>query len=221
MAFTGFPEEAFAFYERLAADNSRAFWLANKAVFEQSVRGPMVALAEALADYGPFHVFRPNRDVRFAKDKTPYKDHMGAYGESQGGAGFYIHLGAGGMFTGTGYYDMATDQLARFRAAVDAEPTGSELARSCAALERKGMRLGAMSELKTAPRGFPKDHPRIELLRRKGLIASQDWPLAKWMHTKAVVTRITAVWSAAAELNEWLDSYVGPSTLPPEHPWQH
>ena len=181
MAFTGFPDEAFAFYERLAADNSRAFWQANKAVYEQAVRDPMVALTEALGEYGPFHVFRPYRDVRFAKDKTPYKDHMGAYSESEGGAGFYIQLGAAGMFTGCGYYDMATDQLVRFRAAVDAAATGAELAGMCAAAAKGGLRLGAMSELKTAPRGFPKDHPRIELLRRKGLIVSRDWPLAKWM----------------------------------------
>ena len=69
MAFSGFPDEAFAFYERLATDNSRTFWLANKATFEQAVRGPMVAPTEALAEYAPFHIFRPNRDVRFSEDK--------------------------------------------------------------------------------------------------------------------------------------------------------
>jgi len=215
MAFTGFPHEAFAFYERLAADNSRTFWLANKAVFEAAVRTPMVELTETLGDHGPFHIFRPNRDVRFAKDKTPYKDHMGAYSESEGGAGYYIHLGASGILTGCGYYDMAADQLERFRAAVDASATGEDIAAKCAAVARQGLRLGAMSELKTAPRGYPKDHPRIELLRRKGLIVTQEWPLAKWMHTKQVVTRIHGAWSAADEVTEWLDTHVGPSTLPP------
>lgn len=72
-----------------------------------------------------------------------------------------------------------------------------------------------MSELKTAPRGFPKDHPRIEFLRRKGLFAAQDWPLAKWMHTKQVVTKITTAWAVARDLTDWLDAHVGPSTLPP------
>ena len=208
-------------YERLATDNSRTFWLANKPIYELAVRGPMVELTAGMADHGPFHIFRPNRDVRFSKDKTPYKDHIAAYGESQGGAGFYIQLGANGMFTGTGYYDMAADQLERFRAAIDADATGADLAARCAVLERKGMRLGAMSELKTAPRGFPKDHPRIELLRRKGLFAAHDWPLTPWMHTKQVATKITKAWAAAAELNEWLDAHVGPSTLPPEQRWQH
>ena len=73
MAFTGFPDEAFAFYERLAADNSRAFWQANKAVYEQAVRDPMTELIEALGEYGPFHVFRPYRDVRFASDPSQVK----------------------------------------------------------------------------------------------------------------------------------------------------
>ena len=109
MSRPGFPPEAFDFYERLAADNSRAFWQANKATFDSAVKAPMAALLEALADFGPFHVFRPHRDVRFSKDKTPYKDHIGAYGESQGGAGHYVQLSHHGMFAGSGYYDMASD----------------------------------------------------------------------------------------------------------------
>lgn len=219
MAFTGFPAEAFEFYERLAADNSRPFWQANKAVYEEAVRGPMLALAEALGEYGPFQIFRPYRDVRFAKDKTPYKENIAALSESQGGTSLYIQLGAGGMLTGSGYYHMASDQLERFRAAIDLEATGVDLARRASSLEHKGMRLGAMDELKTAPRGFPKDHPRVELLRRKGLFAAQDWPRAKWMNSKQVVSRITATWKTADEVTDWLDAHVGPSTLPPSDGW--
>jgi uncharacterized protein (TIGR02453 family) len=216
MTFTGFPAEAFSFYERLATDNSRTFWQANKPVYERCVHGPMVELIEALGDYGPMHIFRPYRDVRFAKDKTPYKEQIGAFGESQGGAGFYVHLGATGMFAGTGYYNMATDQLERFRSAVDASATGSELVALCIAVEKKGLHLGSMTALKTAPRGIAKDHPRIDLLRRKGLFAGREWPVAKWMHTKQVVTKVTEVWVTAADVTAWLDRHVGPSTLPPE-----
>jgi uncharacterized protein (TIGR02453 family) len=178
MAFTGFPDEAFTFYERLIADNSRTFWLANKQTYLSSVRQPMDELLDELSEFGPFHVFRPNKDVRFSKDKRPYKDHIGAYGESEGGAGYYVQLGATGMLAGSGYYDMASDQLERFRRAVDAGATGTELAAICAAITERGLVLGAMNELKTAPRGYPKDHPRIDLLRRKGLIASREWPEA-------------------------------------------
>ena len=215
MAFTGFPDEAFTFFERLGADNSRTFWLANKATYDTMVRAPMEALLDELVDFGSFNVFRPYRDVRFAKDKTPYKEHIGAYGESDGGAGYYVHLSATGMFAGSGYYDMAADQLERFRHAVDSKASGEKLVVLCAEAEKRGLKLGAMSELKTAPRGYPKDHPRIAILRRKGLISSKEWPLAKWMHTKEVVTRVRDAWKAAADLNKWLNKHVGPSTLPP------
>lgn len=216
MAFSGFPLEAAHFYEGLQADNSRTYWQANKAVYEQSVRAPFLALLEELDEYGPFQVFRPYKDVRFSKDKTPYKENIGAYGEREGGAGYYVAFSLTGIYAGSGYYGMASDQLERFRAAVDAEHTGTEVARLVAAVETKGLKAGAMSELKTAPRGVPKDHPRIELLRRKGLMAGRDFAPAKWMQTKAVVGKVRDAWTAADELNSWLDLHVGPSTLPPD-----
>ena len=216
MAFTGFPDEAFTFYDRLAADNTRAFWLGGKETYLRAVRRPMDELLETLGEFGPFHVFRPNKDVRFSKDKTPYKDHIGAYGESQGGAGFYVQLSASGMFVGSGYYQMAADQLDRFRRAVDSPAVGQEITVIAAALNRKGFVVGSMNELKTAPRGYPKDHPRIGLLRRKGLFVSKEWPVAAWMSSKAVVTRVRDAWSAAGEMNLWLDAHVGPSTIAPD-----
>lgn len=216
MTFRGFPDEAFDFYERLAADNSRSFWQANKQVYLDAVRRPLDALLEVLGDYGPFHVFRPYKDVRFSKDKVPYKDHQGAYGESEGGAGFYLQVSARGLMAASGYYSMAADQLARFRAAVDSEHVGAEIARHVAALERKGFSAGSIGELKTAPRGYPKDHPRIVLLRRKGLMISRSWEPATWMSTAAVAKRVRAAWEAGAEMNAWLDLHVGPSTLAPD-----
>lgn len=216
MAFTGIPVEAVSFYEGLQADNSRAYWQAHKSVYEQSVRAPFLALLEELDDYGPFQVFRPYKDVRFSKDKTPYKENIGAYGESEGGSGYYVAFSATGMYAGSGYYAMASDQLERFRAAVDAEATGTEIVRLVAAVEKAGLKAGAMSELKTAPRGVPKDHPRIELLRRKGLMAGREFPLAKWMQTRAAVGKVRDAWAVAADMNAWLDAHVGPSTLPPE-----
>lgn len=215
MSFTGFPAAAFEFYERLGLDNSRTFWQANKSTYDTAVKQPMLEFIEAIGDYGPLQMFRPYRDVRFAKDKTPYKDHAGAYGESQGGTGYYVQLSAKGMFTGAGYYIMAADQLERFRAKVDADATGSELEGIAKAVERKGLTLGSGEALKTAPRGYPKDHPRIEFLRRKGLFAGRDFPVAKWMSTKGALEKLMQVWKDAAPLTEWLDAHVGPSTLPP------
>jgi len=215
MAFTGIPHEAIVFYERLEADNSKAFFDADRATFQTMVREPCQQLCEALGEYGPFHVFRPHNDLRFSKNKPPYKTHQGCYGESEGGAGFYFHISATGLMCAAGYYSMAKDQLERFRAAVDAEASGSEIASIVAGLVRRGYSIGAIDELKTAPRGYPSDHPRIELLRRKGLMMSKDFGTPKWLHTKQAATKIRAVWHDAAEMNAWLDAHVGPSTLEP------
>jgi uncharacterized protein (TIGR02453 family) len=212
----GIPGDAIAFYEALEADNSKAFWEANRARFRAAVREPAERLAAELAEYGDFHLFRPHNDLRFSKNKPPYKTHQGAYTESEGGAGYYFQFSARGLMCGTGYYAMAKDQLDRFRSAVDADHTGAEIEAVVAALVKQGYSVGAISELKTAPRGFPKDHPRIALLRRKGLMVSKDFGAPAWIHTAKATARIREVWDGAADLNAWLDAHVGPSTLEPE-----
>ncbi len=213
-AFTGIPTDALVFYEQLAADNAKPFWEANRQRFQDSVRLPVELLCAELDDYGPFHLFRPHNDMRFSKNRPPYKTHQGAYGESEGGAGYYLQVSAEGLMCGAGYYAMAKDQLARFRAAVDAEATGTEIASICDDLTPR-FRLAAIDELKTAPRGVPKDHPRIELLRRKGLIATKDFGAPAWLHTRRAATEVRRSWEATRRLCDWLDAHVGPSTLPP------
>lgn len=216
MAFRGFPVGVIEFYERLEADNSKAFWEANKHLHRDVVKVAAAELCDELADYGPFHLFRPHNDLRFSKNKPPYKSHQGMYGESEGGAGHYIQISARGLMCGTGYYRMAKDQLDRFRRAVDAQATGAELADIVAELRARKFEIGAIDELKTAPRGYPKDHPRIELIRRKGLMMSRDFGAPKWLHTAKAAQRIRDVWRAAEPMNAWLDSHVGPSTLEPD-----
>ena len=216
MAFRGFPVEALEFYEQLEADNSKAFWQANKHRYDELVKQPMVELTEELADFGPFHMFRPHNDLRFSKNKPPYKTHQGAYGELEGGSGYYVQFSTAGLMVGAGYYAMAKDQLERFRAAVDGDATGNELVELVADAERRKYEMGAIDTLKTAPRGYPKDHPRIELLRRKGLIATRQFGTPKWLHTKTAATKVRDTWLGAGDLCAWLDAHVGPSTLPPD-----
>jgi uncharacterized protein (TIGR02453 family) len=216
MAFNGFPIEAVEFYEGLIADNSRTYWQANKTVYEGAVRAPLTALLDELADYGPYHVFRPYKDVRFAKDKRPYKDHVAAYGESEGGAGYYVQFSSTGLIAGSGYYHMAADQLDRYRDALDSGKGGAEIVSITDVLRAEGLDLTAISSLKTAPRGYARDHPRIDLLRLKGLVATRRWTPAKWMQTKAVVGRVRGTWEICAAMNAWLDAHVGPSTLAPD-----
>jgi uncharacterized protein (TIGR02453 family) len=215
VGFSGIPEEAIDFYVRLEADNSKVFWEANKAIYRDQVKAPVQALCEELAEYGPFHLFRPYNDVRFAKGRPPYKTQQGAYGESEGGAGYYFHISRTGLLVASGYYSMMRDQLERFRAAVDAEHTGTEIAAIVSSLAKR-YQVGAIDELKTAPKGYPKDHPRIELLRRKGLMVSSELGAPKWLHTPKAAAKIRAAWREAEPMNAWLDAHVGPTTMSPE-----
>lgn len=214
--FSGFPPEAIEFYEQLDADNSKAFWADNKGRFADLVKAPMVELTEALDEYGPFHMFRPNNDLRFSKNKPPYKTHQGAYGELEGGSGHYMQFSASGLMVGAGYYAMAKDQLKRFRDAVVADATGEEIDALLGAAKQQRYTVGAIDELKTAPRGYDREHPRIEIIRRKGLLLSKDFGAPKWLHTKQVEQKIRACWEGAKPVCDWLDSHVGPSTLPPD-----
>ena len=217
MAFRGFPAEAITFYEGLEADNSKSYWTAHKDTYERAVKGPMEALcAEVDEAFRPMRMFRPYRDVRFAADKSPYKTAAAAAGESESGAVYSVQLSSSGLFGGSGCYHMAADQLARFRAAVDDERRGVEIEAISAQLERKGFDMAAHDQLKTAPRGYAKDHPRITLLRRKGLVAGKAWPVATWLQTAKAKARVEEAWRQCDALNAWLGANVGPSELAPD-----
>lgn len=219
MKFRGWPEAAFDFYARLELDNTKAFWQANRAIYDEAVREPFEALSDLVeGKHGRLRVFRPYRDVRFSKDKTPYKTAAGAVTESADGSIYYVQVSAEGLFVGSGYYHMASDQLQRWRAAIDDEKSGAAIVKVIAALRKTRFEIGAMDALKTAPRGYPRDHPRVELLRMKGLTAGKSFPVARWMHTGSAAPRIVEAWSHCAPMNEWLARHVGPSTLAPPEP---
>jgi uncharacterized protein (TIGR02453 family) len=210
VAFNGWPAEALEFYEGLEADNSRTYWTANKAVYEEVVRGPMAALLSDLeGEFGPGKIYRPYRDLRFSPDKTPYKTVIGASMEGGG----YVQLSARGLAAASGMYHMATDQLERYRRAVAHDVTGGNLERIIAEAAGQQVVITGRSTLKTSPRGYAKDHPRIELLRHKGLIAWQEWPAAAWLGTAAAKERVITFLRGARPLRDWLDKHVGESEL--------
>jgi uncharacterized protein (TIGR02453 family) len=212
MAFKGWKVEALEFYEGLEVENTKPYWERHKDVYTDLVRAPMEALlAELEPEWGEGHVFRPYRDVRFSKDKSPYKTAIGA---TVGGTG-YVQLNARGLAAGAGMWQMASDQLERFRAAVADDRSGPDLERRVAELRDAGVTVEAHDVLKTAPRGYPKDHPRIELLRYKGLTAWQEWPAAAWLGTAKAKDRIVGFLERSRPIVAWLDDHVGPSTLPP------
>jgi uncharacterized protein (TIGR02453 family) len=205
MAFSGWPDEALEFYERLEADNSKSYWTAHKAVYEQAVLAPMTELVEELAEEigGEPKIFRPYRDVRFSRDKTPYKTHIGA----TLGAHAYVQFSADGLGAGAGMWHLDPESLARYRAGV-AGPAGAELEVAVAAIEKAGIEIHGHDALKSAPRGYPADHPRIGLLRYKGLTTWQQWTPGPWLATPQGKDLVQGFLRTSAPLVDWLAGHV-------------
>ena len=209
MAFRGWPIEALDFFEGLEADNSKTYWLANKAVYDEKVYGPMAALvAELEPEFGTGKIFRPYRDVRFSADKLPYKTNIGAV-LADGG---YIQIDAKGLGAGSGMYVMARDQLARYRQAVDGDASGRALEAIIAKLARAKITATGHDRLVRVPRGYPAEHPRAELLKHKGVVAWRQWPVEPWLGTPAAKRKLIEFLRAARPLDAWLEDHVGPST---------
>jgi len=213
--FEGFADRDVRFFRTLAKNNRREWFQTHKPEYEDGWLRPMQALLVELRDridgFFPCHplgdpkVFRIFRDVRFSKDKSPYKTHIGGYVAVEGAqagpsatAARYVHIGAEETFVASGQYMMDGPQLARFRAAVLDDRRGAAVAAILRRLERAGFEVGSHDALRRVPRGFDPDHPRAELLKRKGLIVSfPDLPrrllvgrgLVEWLvrHTKATV----------------------------------
>jgi uncharacterized protein (TIGR02453 family) len=211
MPFDGWPEDALDFYEGLEADNSKTYWTANLETYEARVRRPMEdLLAELTDDFGETKIFRPYRDVRFSKDKSPYKTAIAA----TVGHG-YLQLSARGLAAGSGMYGMAPDQLDRYRRAVASDLAGAQLGKLIDAVSKHDIDVRGRETLKTVPRGYPPDHQRIDLLRCKGLVAWRDWPVEAWLGTAAVRRHVTQFLVATQPFADWLDVNVGPSAVSP------
>jgi len=172
------------------------------------VLAPMRALLAELTDeFGEAKVFRPNRDIRFSADKTPYKTQIGATLAGHG----YVQLSANGLAVASGTYAFTTDQLVRYRRAAAMDLPGEALAKVADNARDAGLTITAASTLKTAPRGYPKDHPRIALLRMKGLVTWKQWPVEPWLATAKAEDRVMSVLRASVPLVQWLNVHVGAS----------
>jgi uncharacterized protein (TIGR02453 family) len=212
MAFGGWADEALAFYEGLEADNSKSYWASHKAVYDSAVLTPMADLVEEVAaELRPVlgstetKIFRPYRDIRFSADKTPYKTHIGAVI----GGRAYVQFSADGLGTGAGMWHLEADQLARYRAAVADDASGERLVKIVAAIEKDGHEVHGHGSLKSAPRGYPAGHPRIALLRHKGLTSWQHWTPGPWLATAQAKERVLAFQLASVPLIDWLVEHVG------------
>src|ERR1700691_812310 len=205
MAFGGWPAEALAFYEGLEDDNSKDYWTSRKAVYQEKVLRPMEELLEELAaEFGEPKIFRPYRDIRFSHDKTPYKTHIGA----TVGSTCYVQLSADGLSAGAGRWHLEPAELTQYRAGV-AGPDGAELAAIVATLEKAGVEVHGHGTLKSGPRGYAANHPRIDLIRHKGLATWQRWNCEAWLSTPPPAGQLREFFRTSADFCDWLTSHVG------------
>lgn len=206
---SGIPLDAVAFFAELEADNSREWFAANKERWQASVRAPLQELVDELRDeFGTAKLFRPNRDVRFSLDKSPYKTHQGAVIDCASGVGYYVQVSASGLMTGGGWYVSTPAQVSSYREAVLDDPSGKRLAAAVASVVAAGFEVDG-DTLKTAPRGVDPTHPRIELLRHRSMVLSREHGTPPWLETEAVIDRVRADWRAYRPVMQWLSEHLG------------
>jgi uncharacterized protein (TIGR02453 family) len=219
--FEGFADGQAKFFKALAKNQKREWFAAHKAEFEEGWNGPMKALLGEVAaavdaafphaDLGEPKVFRIFRDVRFSKDKSPYKTHIGGYIPTKPRAtaeevpfALYFHVGADEVFAACGHYMMDGPALAKYRAAVADPKRGVELTKLITALTKKGYTVGAHETLQRVPKGFDADHPRAELLKHKGLYARMPKIEPKQLTSRALVASLAKSVKGSAAFVEWL-----------------
>lgn len=208
--FEGIPAGAFEFYAELEHNNNREWWLEHKDSYNTLVRDPVTTLlAELEPRFGPGKIFRPNRDIRFAQDKSPYKTAQGAFASAQEGVGYYLQISADGLLVGGGYHSHTPAQLARFRNSVDASGTGESLRRIVDGVAAAGFAVEG-EKLKTVPRGYDRDHPRAELLKHKSLSAGMELGRPEWVGSPEAARKVAELWDQLRPLVEWVGRHAAP-----------
>jgi uncharacterized protein (TIGR02453 family) len=210
MTFAGIPADFFAFFSELRAHNDREWWLANKARYETSVRAPIEQLAAGLEpEFGPIKVFRPYQDLRFHKDRDPYKTWAALGARRRVGEGSrYLELSDQGLLIGGGFWQPTAGQLERFRGILRGHEA-EDLLVTLDELGEVGFTLSDANMLATAPRGWSADHQHIDLLRRKNLSVRKHVPVEKWMSSPTALDRIAGEWRHVVTWGEWLEENVG------------
>jgi uncharacterized protein (TIGR02453 family) len=225
--FTGWSDEAIQFLLELQAEQSRTWFKAHQADYERLCRRPLellvAELQERLVDVYPHigavepHIFRIQRDTRFAKDKAPYKTNVAANvairpasdeGDHHTTPGIYLSFGLDGEFVALGAWHMEPPVLARYRETLDKPRVGVALMGIVNKLLDQGWQLGSMEALKRVPSPYPQDHPCAELLKRKGLAISIQPDQEGLTTSHAYADWAVRCLHDAAPMVNWLDKYI-------------
>jgi uncharacterized protein (TIGR02453 family) len=206
MTFEGFTVGIYDFYDELAANNNREWWLENKKRYEDLVRRPLEQLVEQLEpEFGALKVFRPNRDVRFSADKRPYNEHASfVSGGGAAAAPVGVRIGAHGLWIAGGYWQPSPAELAQFRKAVDSPIRAAECEEILRTVRAAGFDFDPDNRVKTAPRGWSVDHPRIELLRLTSLAMIRDVGKPGWLLSPTAADEIAQQFRVVSMWGTWV-----------------
>jgi uncharacterized protein (TIGR02453 family) len=208
------PPEALDFLRELEDNNDSAWFRANRSRYDGLLVAPARQLTERLSHLGEPRFFRPYNNLRF-RPGPPLKEHLGVAIVPGGTGAFYFELSLDGLLVGGGLHHPASDQLERFRAAINDGRRAAWFERAVAPAEAVGLSL-VEPELKRSPRGYPNDHPRRDRLRLKRITVYRRHALEPWLHRPRCDKLMTSELEAAAPLVRWLEKQVGPSTRPRE-----
>jgi len=226
--FEGFADTRARFFGELTLHNDRDWFETHRGEYQEGWLEPMKALLGELRPLvarsypgrgvAPPKVFRIHRDVRFSKDKSPYKTHVGGMLPVEAPRGdrsqvevplaLYFHVAYDELFAGAGLYGMDPEALARHRAALLDPRRGAELSRIAASLTRRGYSLAAREATRRPPPGVDPDHPRAELLKLKGLVAMGPALPRRLLTSRELVGALAGQARAAAPLVRWLLRHV-------------
>jgi uncharacterized protein (TIGR02453 family) len=216
--FAGMPDEGLAFLEDLEERNTKEFFDAHKRLFQERVQAPFAALLDAAAErlrrsapeLGQPKAFRIYRDLRFSKDKTPYKTSMSGHVAHRAPAdgvvevGYFVNLGPEGLYAAGGLYHPGRPELERVRAAVAGSDGGAELASILRRAAGRGMEQW-LDPLQRMPKPYPADHPLADLLRARSFTLHRHHERGPFMLTGELLDRLVEDWRALVPLNRWLD----------------
>ena len=220
MTFTGFSKASLAFLAGLGDHNDKDWFEAHRAAWDEDLIPAMLALCEELAGrllpLMPQLSFVPrvggslqrlNRDIRFSRDKRPYKTHAAALlwegAEKHSSPAVYLQIAPGQVVFGGGLYEFEEGQLDRYRKLCAQERAGERLADALAVAKKAGLEVDG-PKLGRVPRGTSPEHPRAELLKHKGLYVGRTQKAGAWLHSAEVLDKAEAAAKAYAPLHAWL-----------------
>jgi|SRR5436305_91738 len=223
MPFTGFNDATFRFLRDLGPNNNKTWFEAHRSTYEDDLLEPAMAFIEAigplLAKFSPGaraepriggSMMRINRDIRFSKDKRPYKDHldmMFRVGPAKTSPGYWFRLTPQELMLGAGMHTLDKPELDRYRKAVDADGPGAELANIVTKAERGRFDVGG-EHYKRVPAGFAPDHRRQALLRHAGLTIGTGMDVPAEATTSKFPAFCAARYKKMAPLVDWLAANV-------------